>query len=262
MPSLFDSNDFNDNLFFPRADRSLTPPGARELMIPVEGAQLHLRWHRAPSAALTVLLFHGNGEIVSDYDTSAARFAALGASLAVVDYRGYGRSTGTPSLRSCIRDAGPVIESLLAQEGAAPVVVMGRSLGSACAAELYQAPPEGVPGFVLESGSADLHALIRRRGMEPPASLSQTDLEVFDPLLKLARGTRPLLVLHGAEDDLIAPREARRAFDAAGTRDKRLQLIPGRGHNDLSWSPGYWDAVGAFLAGLIQTPTQQRPTGA
>lgn len=246
---MFDSEAFNGALFFPRAD--VTPPlaGAVDLEVPGD-APLHLRWH-GPEGLPTLLLFHGNGEVVADYDDAAPMFAAAGARLAVVDYRGYGKSAGTPTLRTAIADAARTLATMLAAAGA-PIIVMGRSLGSACAAELYGAMPDGVSAFVLESGFVDLAGLVRRRGMESPARFAPEDLATFDPAPKLARGTRPLLVLHGAGDVLIPAREAEAAFAAAGTRDKELVLIPDRGHNDVMASRLYWDALRGFLAGFSQ----------
>jgi alpha-beta hydrolase superfamily lysophospholipase len=133
---------------------------------------------------------------------------------------------------------------------ATPLIVMGRSLGSACAAELYGRQPDGVIAFVLESGFVDLTALLRRRGLKAPAQLDSRDRATFDPLPKLSRGRAPLLVLHGTDDDLIDPAEAERAYEAAGTTDKQLVLVPGHGHNDIAQSPVYWDALAAFIARL------------
>jgi pimeloyl-ACP methyl ester carboxylesterase len=246
---VFDSDEFNDALFYPRRDWAPPPAGAVDLDVEGE-ATLHLRWH-GPEGLPTLLLFHGNGEVVSDYDDVAEMFASAGARLAVVDYRGYGRSAGTPTLRAAIADATRTLATMLAAAGG-PVVVMGRSLGSACAAELYGAMPEGVVGFVYESGFVDLAGLIRRRGMEAPRQIDAADLAVFDPVPKLARGTRPFLVLHGAEDALIPAQEAEKAFAAAGTKDKELVLVPDRGHNDLMASRIYWDALRGFLASFSQ----------
>ena len=179
MASLFDSRDFNERLFFPRADRSRCPDGAIDLDVPGDET-LHVRWHRGPAGAPTLLLFHGNGEIVSDYDGSAQAFADAGVGLAVMDYRGYGRSTGNPTLRSALADAASVLEVVHARV-ATPLVVMGRSLGSACAAELVGRQPAGVLGFVLESGFVDLSALIRRRGLKAPAALDSRDRATRSP---------------------------------------------------------------------------------
>ena len=208
-----------------------------------------MRWYRQlPRRGVSLLLFHGNGEVVADYDSLAGRFFDCGVDLAVVDYRGYGRSRGIPTLRNALADA-PLIVKALKDAGADSVIVMGRSLGSACAAELYQAPPEFVLGFIWESGAADLRSLVRRRGMAPPVQFSEEDLATFEPCRKLARGNRPLLVIHGEEDSLIDLTEARQAFAAAAAAaaEKKLCLIPDHGHNDLAYSPLYWESISAFV---------------
>lgn len=250
MASVFDSPLFNQRLFFPRGDASPLPPGAIDLEVPGAPA-LHVRWHRGGSPRPTLLLFHGNGEVVADYDDAAPRFAAAGVDLAVMDFRGYGRSGGTPTLRAILADAPRVVAAVRARCGG-PLVVMGRSLGSACAAALYGAPPAGVIGVVLESGFVDLDALVRRRGLPPPTALTVEERATFDPVPWLAAGTLPLLVLHGAADAAIAPAEAERAFAVAGTARKRLCLVPGRGHNDLALAPAYWAALAEFVAELAR----------
>jgi fermentation-respiration switch protein FrsA (DUF1100 family) len=129
------------------------------------------------------------------------------------------------------------------------IVVMGRSLGSACAADLYGKNLPIISGVIIESGLADLAGLVRRRGMEPP-QFSDEERAVFDPLPKLARGTQPLLVIHGVQDQMIPASEAETTFATAGTQSKKLVLVPGRGHNDVSLSRTYWDALAAFGASL------------
>jgi alpha-beta hydrolase superfamily lysophospholipase len=248
MPSLFDTDAFNRSLFYPRPDVTPPPAGARDLRVEVApGVRLHLRLHDAPQARVWVLLFHGNGEVVSDYDDAASGYAAVGAALAVVDFRGYGASDGAPTLRTCITDSHAVLATVLAQSGGRPVVVMGRSLGSACAAELCQVSPAVAAGFVFESGIADVQGVVRRRGVELDGPLPEEDLAVFDPLRKFARCEAPCLVLHGARDTLILPDEARLTFATLKTADKTLALVPDRGHNDLSMHPLYWQAIKAFI---------------
>ncbi len=241
--SIFDRDEFNDRLFFLRADASPPPAGASDRMIEVDGARLHVRMHPAPGTSGTLLLFHGNGEVVADYDGAAARFARAGVALAVMDYRGYGRSTGRPTLRTLISDARRVAEAVR------PRVVMGRSLGGVAAHELYARPIAGMEGVILESALFDLGNLIRRRGLIPPASFTEEERATFDPATKLALGRLPLLVLHGERDDLIAPSEARSAHVAAGTAeaDKQLVMVPRRGHNDVSGGDNYWSALAEFV---------------
>lgn len=260
MPSLFDSTEFNERLFLPRLARrevTETPAGAVDLDIVVDGSPdashapsnettVHLRWHGSATDRTTLLFFHGNGETVSDYDSLASNFENAGLNLAVVDYRGYGRSTGTPTLRTAFADAAVVLREVRSRTSG-PVVVMGRSLGAACAVDLYARTTSGVAAFVVESGAADLAGLVRRRGIEPPPSFDAADIAAFDPLTKLRRGSAPMLVVHGALDEMIPATEARLAFFAAGAADKELAYIAGRGHQDIMQSPTYWHALGRFI---------------
>jgi len=242
--SIFDRDEFNQRLFFPRTDVSPAPAGATDHMVEADGARLYVRIHAAPSAAPTLLLFHGNGEVVADYDDAASQFARAGAALVVMDYRGYSRSTGSASLRTVVSDARRVAEWVR------PRIVMGRSLGGVAAHELYARPIAGMTGVVLESALFDLAGLIRRRGLVPPTTFSADERATFEPATKLALGRLPLLVLHGERDDLIAVAEARDALASAGTADtdKTLVVVPARGHNDVSHGDGYWTALAAFVA--------------
>lgn len=254
----FDQPEFSQRLFFPRRDQSPPPPGARDLMVAVSGASLHLRLHESPGAVACVLFFHGNGEVVSDYDDLAPRFAQMRADLAVVDYRGYGRSTGSPSLRLCLEDARPVACAVLAARTGhrLPLIVHGRSLGSACAAELARSSADLLAGVIFESGFTDLRSFAERRGVDTDP-LSEADLETFCPLRKLKTCARPLLVLHGAQDTLIPPADARAAY-AHGGGARRLALIAGAGHNDILAHPACWDEIAAFVGWVIADGSDPR----
>ena len=246
MSAFLDDPAFSRGLFYPRPDRRGIPPGARELGIEVPGAVLHARLHAPdPRQRAVVVLFHGNGEIVGDYDGQAAAFTRAGARLAVIDFRGYGRSTGEPSLRTLLADALPAVEAVRSHVSG-PLVVMGRSLGSACAAQVCGSAPALAAGYVIESGFSDLVAFARRRGVTLEAA-AEEDTAALCPKRKLARSTAPLLLLHGEEDELIDPAEARASHAASASLDKRLVVIPRRGHNDLSLHPSYWEALADFV---------------
>lgn len=249
MVSLFDTAEFNSRLYFPRPDQSNTPHGGSDWQVEVPAAAIHLRQYGAANAGHNVLFFMGNGEVVADSDRAASKFAGVGASLWVAGYRGYGASTGSPTLRNQIGDA-----LVVAGQMNAPFVVMGRSLGSISAAALMGAQSNlpNLRGCVIESGIGDFRGLIRRRQMAMPATFTQDELDVFDPLPKMARGTVPLLVLHGLGDTVIDPSEAKLTFNAAGTAPakKTLCLLEGRGHNDIGADPAYWAALKTFLDSL------------
>ncbi len=252
MTSLFDLPEFNARLFFPVQRTSLPPERAFDFPIDLGGdVELHARIHGRPGTRGVLLLFHGNGEVVADYDGAGVNFASAGLDLVVVDYRGYGASTGEPTLRNTLADAPRVLEQVRARIGGKPLVVMGRSLGSACAAELCRLPREGVVAYVLESGIADLDAMVERRGLPGTHTITEADRATFDPLPKLALATTPTLVLHGARDTLVEPREAKLALQALGSANKALVMIPDRGHNDVSDHPVYWAALHDFVGRIL-----------
>ncbi|MDD2318127.1 MAG: alpha/beta hydrolase, partial [Desulfobacterales bacterium] len=123
-------------LFYPRKEWEQQGPSrlfAQDLMIPVEndtvvGARFHLAGPEAPN----ILYFHGNGEIVADYDDLAEIYNDHGLNFLPVDYRGYGRSSGTPTVTSMLGDAGVIFEFVVRylerKQYTGPMIVMGRSL--------------------------------------------------------------------------------------------------------------------------------------
>lgn len=236
--------------------------GAEDLWVEVPEGRIRIRLHALGETNLTLLLFGGNGESAADYDGTGALFAAFGVRLAVADYRGYGQSEGCPSLRRALADAETAFEALR-NLLPGPVGVMGRSLGSQCAAVL--APRADLACLVWESGFLDLQDLMARRGMEVTDSFPEADRTAFDPAPRLFAGHAPLLVLHAEEDMVIDPQEALHAFRGYPQHRKSLVFIPERGHNDIATSPLYWQALKIFfercclLAGpMTKYPRQSR----
>jgi len=252
MSSPFDAEAFNQRLFFPRADAGGPAAGSCDFALNVApDVSLHARWHGSESSRATVVVFHGNGEIVADYDRYAPRYhAQVGADLAVIDFRGYGRSSSNPTFRNCIADAVPALRALKQELGArlrSPLVVLGRSLGGACAAEIAQQDPSIVDAIVMESAPGDPLRILSRRGVKAPERLNEADAQTFDPRRKLSRCKLPVLVLHGAKDRAIFPHEARENFDSVAHGRKRLVYISSRGHGDVLEDPSYYSTLGEFV---------------
>ena len=113
MSSIFDSQKFNKNLFFPRSDFSPVPDFCDDYYIEVsEDISIHCRRYLNINAKLSLLFFHGNGEIVSDYDNLAGFFSELDVELIVADFRGYGKSSGVPTLRNALEDSHIILNYL------------------------------------------------------------------------------------------------------------------------------------------------------
>ena len=248
--SVFDSPAFNGNLFFPRGDTAATPENSDEIKVEVEPETfIHLRRHPSPEARFSLLFFHGNGEIVSDYDDLAGHFNALGAELIVADFRGYGRSTGTPTLRAALEDAPKIFDHLKSNSKLKEkVCVMGRSLGSAPTLELC-AKRSDIAGCVLESGYADPIPLVERRGLKIDKTTPEENA-LFNNSKKIRLVKCPLLIMHGADDFLISPHEAKLNFDNAGSKLKHLEILEGVGHNDMMMEHSYFTTLNRFFDSL------------
>jgi alpha-beta hydrolase superfamily lysophospholipase len=247
----------NSGIFFPRPDPGTpAPPGSEDIDIDVEdGVMVAARFHPTDPAQPTVLHFHGNGEIVADYDDMAPAFHAAGASLLCADFRGYGRSTGSPSMRGLVADAHPVLAAalrLLGERGhTGPLVVMGRSLGSAPAIEIASEKEAEIAGLVIESGFARTLPLLDLLGIT--ASLPGLDgVEGEDNEDKMSRVHVPVLLLH-ADGDMIVPFwHAELNLERAMAASKQLVTIPDAGHNTIIGRGGelYWGSIARFLSSL------------
>jgi pimeloyl-ACP methyl ester carboxylesterase len=250
MTSVFDSQAFNSNLFFPRGDTAPTPGNSDEIQVEVEPKTfIHIRRHPSPEARFSLLFFHGNGEIVSDYDNFSEVFSALGAELVMADFRGYGRSTGSPTLRASLEDAHKIFDHLKSNNKfKEKVCIMGRSLGSAPTLELC-AKRSDVAGCVLESGYADPIPLVERRGLKIDQTTPEEDA-VFNNSQKIRSVKSPLLIMHGADDFLIGPHEAKLNYDNAGSKSKHLEILEGVGHNDMMMNHDYFPTLKRFFDSL------------
>jgi alpha-beta hydrolase superfamily lysophospholipase len=214
------------------------------------GARLYPAAGDAPS----ILYWHGNGEIASDYDAVAPFYTGMGLTLLVADYRGYGVSTGTPSCSNLLSDAVAVFraaDGIFDHHGLAPsrLYLMGRSLGSAAAIEVAAQAGAGLAGLIVESGFADTFALLARLGWRAEGTMEQHD--GFGNGEKIAGVTVPTLIIHGEDDVLIPAQDGEKLFQRSSAEDKGLLLIPGAGHNDLMLVGRslYFDAIQTFVWG-------------
>ena len=95
--SVIDRSSLLQYIFYPRDDRTPCPDRAFDFAVTVqEGVEVSCRAYLADATWPSILYFHGNGEVVSDYDYIAPLFKKEGINLLVADYRGYGRTRGDP----------------------------------------------------------------------------------------------------------------------------------------------------------------------
>jgi len=226
-------------LFHPRPEWGDGSPAetATDILIPVEnGAAIGARFHMMRRPSPNILFFHGNGEIISDYDDLGPMYNRMDINFLAFDYRGYGRSTGHPTVSAMMKDCRVVFDfaaGWLEENGyTGPLVVMGRSLGSASALELAAAYPERIDGLIIESGFAYAAPLLRLLGVDPDG-IGFKETRGFRNLDKIKAFTNPTLIIHAEKDHIIPFSDGQALFEASASADKRLLEIPNANHNDI-----------------------------
>jgi fermentation-respiration switch protein FrsA (DUF1100 family) len=207
------------------------------VLIPVEeNIAVGGRFHVAQRSAPNLLFFHGNGEIVADYDEMGPLYNRMGINFLAVDYRGYGWSTGSPTITAMMRDCHVIFEfsvKWLESKGyAGPLIVMGRSLGSASALELASHYKDRLGALIIESGFAYASPLLRLLGINPEA-IGFKEAEGFRNLEKIGTWDKPALVIHAELDHIIPFSEGKALYDACPSSEKTFLKVPAADHNDL-----------------------------
>lgn len=237
--SAFDIPDILNSVFHPRGDYTQPVPSARMKYLDFEveegvkiGATLHISEKENP----VILFFHGNGEIVSDYDDLGPVFAEIGINFFPVDYRGYGRSGGTPTLTAMMNDCHSIFKqakSWLANNGfTGPLIIMGRSLGSASAIELASSWPQDIDGLIIESGFAYIMPLIRLLGIIGNYS-GVSEEEGPENYEKIKAFTKPTLIIHAEYDHIIPFSEGETLYKNSTADSKKLLEIKNADHNSI-----------------------------
>ena len=239
-------------VYFPQAARehAVTPAAQglpyEDVEIRTEdGETLHAWWVPAAAARGTVLHFHGNAGNISHRIDYARMFRGLGYNTLLVDYRGYGRSTGSPSEAGTYKDAAASRRWLTETRGLSDrdIVVFGESLGAGVACWL--AERHAPRALVLASTFTSVPDL-------------GSEVYVFLPVRLMSRihyNTRecvgkvdaPVLVVHSPGDDIIPYAHGERIYAAA--REPKAFLKIAGGHNDgfVFMRPEWVKAVGEFL---------------
>ena len=257
-------------LFHPRSE----PPGStfqaaapensmalpKDILIPVkDDVAIGARFHMAEQSGASILFFHGNGEIVADYDELGPIYNQMGANFLAVDYRGYGRSTGRPTVTAMMRDCHVIFEFVqnwLRQNNyPGPVILMGRSLGSAPVLELAAACGDSIDGLIVESGFAFAAPLLQLLGIDPEA-IGFKEEKGFRNIDKIRKFDKPTLIIHAEFDHIIPFSDGQALYNASPSPEKALLKIPGANHNDIFMRglPEYLAAVKNIVERVEKNP--------
>lgn len=249
-----DRGNIGEFLFHPRKSSGI-PPESRieEIAIDVaDGVAIGCRLHLGEKKNPTLLFFHGNGEIAHDYDDIGPLYLSCGLNFVVADYRGYGISTGVPTISSMLEDAYATLDhvsDLLAHKGhGGPLWIMGRSLGSAPAIEVAVNRQDRISGLIVESGFAGVKDLLERLGILPQALQSDEDM-LFSNADAIRKFKGPVLVIHAEDDHIIPIEHGKQLYNTAPGPKKAMKIIHGADHNNIFALAGkkYFEYIKDFV---------------
>jgi fermentation-respiration switch protein FrsA (DUF1100 family) len=211
-----------------------------------DGTKLH-GWYVPTANPRAVILFaHGNAGNLSHRFEILEMLNRLKVSVLIFDYRGYGRSEGSPSEAGVLQDARAARRWLAERAGVSEsqIVLLGESLGGSVLVDL--AATDGARALVLQNTFTSLADVAKFH--YPWLPIKMLIRSQFDSLAKIGRFHGPLLQFHGDADTIIPFALAERLY-AAANQPKRLVVIPGGDHND-PLSPRFYQAFDEFIKTL------------
>mgnify|MGYP002338701595 CR=1 FL=1 len=253
---------FQDQLLFQPSNRLLATPDDAGMdhedvrLNTEDGETLHGWWIPAAgvsretspdtTAAHTLLFFHGNAGNISGRLESVQQFHQLGLNVLIVDYRGYGQSTGSPSEQGLYRDAAACWEYLTEDRGIAPadIVVFGRSMGGGPATWL--AVRERAGALILESVFTNVPDVGAHHYSFLPVRALATNQ--FDNEARVPEIETPTLHIHSRGDRVVPFELGRRVYEAAAEPKQFLEIEGGHNDGFLVSADAYLRTIDQFLS--------------
>jgi len=219
-----------------------------------DGASIHGWFLPAPSSkpGYAILFCHGNAGNISHRLTKSRLLRPLGLAILLFDYRGYGRSEGTPSEEGTYWDAEAAYRYLVDKKGYSPdrIVLYGESLGAAVALEL--ALRRASRALILESPFTSVPDMGQR--IFPYLPLRWLLRYRYDNLAKIPGLREPIFILHSPQDDVVPYEMGRRLFEAAPEPKRFFQLSGDHNEGFLDTGDAYPKAFADFLSSLARRP--------
>ncbi len=214
----------------------------RELTIEVDGAALNALHFRQPDPRGLVFFLHGNGGNLRSWTTGADYYQRVNYDMFMLDYRGYGKSTGEMvSEEQLHADVRIAWDTVAPEYSGKPIVLYGRSLGAALAVRLAtEVEPDLV---VLVSPFTSLLAMATAQYPIVPAALVRYPLRT-DELIADVRA--PIVFVHGDRDTFIPIDHSRTLLELA-TAPSRLLTIEGADHYDIHSYSSYLEGLAEAL---------------
>ncbi len=241
-------------VFFPHRDLVATPERWGLLYEDIyldtrDGVRLH-GWYIPHEKAEEVVLFlHGNGGNISHRGDSIEIFHRLGLNLLIIDYRGYGKSEGSPDEQGLYEDARTAWRYLVGarQFRGDQITIFARSIGTAVATQLAAelAMKRGPEKLILESAFSRSRDMADR--MLPLISRLVVMRYPFDSMGRIQDINARLLMLHSPDDEIIPYSMGERLYRAANQPKQFVRLRGDHNHGFMLSQPEYEHALDRFI---------------
>ncbi|KAI1614475.1 Alpha/Beta hydrolase protein [Exophiala viscosa] len=222
-----------------------------------DGETLHAYLLRPPTPSLkkniTLITFHGNaGNVGHRLPIGKVLSESLGCHVFMVEYRGYGLSTGSPDENGLSIDGQTALDYVRNHEELRKtnIVLYGQSLGGALVVKLLQTNEQAgdIAGVILENTFLSIRKLIP--SVMPPAKfiayLCHQRWNSEELMAKVTDKDIPILFLSGRKDEIVPPSMMKTLYETCPTR-KIWKEFPNGDHNSTVAEAGYFDAIWEFL---------------
>ncbi|KAK2590695.1 bem46 protein, variant [Conoideocrella luteorostrata] len=239
-----------------------------ELVIPTDdGEKLSAYYIRGPrggkNSDVTMIMFHGNaGNIGHRLPIARMLINYIGCNVFMLEYRGYGTSTGEPDETGLNLDAQTGLKYLRerAETSGHRLIIYGQSLGGAVSIRLVAKNQDAgdIIGLVLENTFLSMRKLIP--SVIPPAKyLTLLCHQVWPSDATLPNVTKvPVLFLSGLQDEIVPPSHMRQLYELCNAPSKRWRPLPGGDHNSSVLEEGYFEAIADFVAEVTSEASREK----
>ncbi len=198
----------------------------------------------SPAGRFTLLFLHGNGGNISHRLHKIAQLHSLGVNIFLVDYRGYGRSQGVPSVKGVYQDAQAAFNFLTTEKKIRPgsVVLYGESLGSAPAVRLASENKAG--GLILDGGFSCGRDMAKIFFPYIPSCFMP---DAFNNLKYISQVKVPKLFIHSKADEIVPVKLARKLYSKAGEPKEFVWLLGGHNTSYIDSLDKYLSSISSFI---------------
>ncbi|KAG6040363.1 hypothetical protein E4U41_000747 [Claviceps citrina] len=239
-----------------------------ELVIPTEdGEKLSAFYIRGPlggsNSNITIMMFHGNaGNIGHRLPIARMLINHIRCNVFMLEYRGYGTSTGEPDENGLNLDAQTGLKYLRerAETRGHSLIIYGQSLGGAVGIRLAAKNQDAgdIAGLILENTFLSMRKLIP--SVIPPAKyLTWLCHQVWPSDATLPYVTKiPVLFISGLQDEIVPPSHMRQLYELCNAPSKRWKPLPGGDHNSSVLEEGYFEAIADFVTEVTSQTCREK----